>query len=332
MSYTKKESLNVRTIKSIEEQLIPHKVCQYNNSDMYTNPFEEGVLCSEITKYSHSKDKIWCPSCLLFLPFSKQKPICETTSTGVASHITYRQAILSGLLEVIERDAVMINFFQQLPNICVEIKSILSLCSPELQQLIETITKEFNLVVFKQHSDIKIPIYLCYIWNKDLDSNPLHYGIGASASLDSDEAILKAIKECLFTHFYSKNMMHLRKKNKRDINALYEHFLYYQNDNKFFQLIRIDKTEKYNKKIISEQDLLNSLKQSGLSVYYYDLTTSDIRKHTAYVVVKTIVPGMVDLNKKFNMRRLGLKRLHDLPRKIGFKVPKEINNEPHPFP
>jgi hypothetical protein len=64
--------------------------------------------------------------------------------------------------------------------------------------------------------------------------------------LDSDYAINKALKECLFTFFYSKNIMDLKKENPKDITALYEHFLYYQGNN-FKKLLFNSKIIKYIK-------------------------------------------------------------------------------------
>ncbi len=333
MSYTKESNIYLKSCSVLPSEAISYTNDQYDKSNgEFTNPFKEEIYCTKIKGVDGNDRSIWYPSCLIYLPFENQKPICETTSTGVAAHINYNEAIFSGLLEVIERDAVMINFFQKLPKISISINSILSNAGNQLCDFLKKIEKHYSVLVFKQYSDINIPIFLCYIWDKNANKDTLHFGIGACASLDSDEGITKALKECLFTYFYSKNMMHLKKDKKEEINALYEHFLYYQKSEKFFELTKVDDDKAYSKESFKEEHLFQSIRENNLNCFYEDLTTKDISDNTSYVVVKSIIPEMIDLNKSYKMRRLGLKRLLEVPKKLGLPVQKTLNTEPHPFP
>ncbi len=301
------------------------------NSSSFVNPKKESIYWT-IAQGWNTNSKIYYPASLVYLPFEKQKPVSETSSTGTAAHPDIQEAILSGVLEVIERDAIMINFYKKLPRAELNIKDILKEHTDKKTcAFIEKIMKKFEIKIFKQHSDIRIPIYLAFIWTEDKDGG-LHYGIGACASLCSETAILKALKECLFTYFYSKNIMDLKVENKQEIKTLYGHFLYYQKSEKFYDLIQTHKMIPYTPTLNTVKDLRDSLHQNDLSIFYCDLTTQDVAENTTIRVVKVIIPGMIDLSKSYHLLRKDAHRFISVPKKLGFTAIDGLNEEPHPFP
>ena len=124
--------------------------------------------------------------------------------------------------------------------------------------------------------------------------------------------------------------MDMKKNNAQDITALYEHFLYYQ-DEKFYKLLFSSKIEKYEYKKIDEKHLMQQLSKNGIEVYYKDLTTDDI-KASGIKVVKVIAPSLIDLNKSHQLPRLGAKRFWSVPKKLGLLVHDTLSDLPHPFP
>ena len=267
---------------------------------------------------------MYWPAGLIYLPFELSKNVAETSSTGMAAGYTIKDCILSGLLELIERDSLMINFSKRLNPPEIDIDTI----EGANKEFINKIKEKYKIKIYKLYSDIEIPTYLCFIWNEK--KGKPHYGIGASANLDSDLAINKALRECLFTHYYSLNIMDLRKDKPEDITTLYEHFLYYQGD--FFEKL-LFKGEKinYKKEVYSYDDLKNSLAKEGLQVFYKELTTTDVQS-TGLKVVKVIVPGLIDLNKTHIMQRLAAKRFDEVPKKLKIKINEGLSELPHPFP
>ena len=198
---------------------------QYENFSSFLNPYKDKIEWTKIYSiFDRKKYKYW-PASLIYLPFNLNKPVAETTSTGMAAGFDIDDCIESGLLELIERDALMINFMQRLNPPEIDIKTIDGIN----QELISKIKAEYNIKIYKLYSDINVPIYLAIIFK--LHKKQYHYGIGACANLNSDYAINKALKECLFTYFYSLNIMDVRQKDSDKIKTLYEHFLYYQGDN-----------------------------------------------------------------------------------------------------
>ena len=296
---------------------------QYEQNPQYINPKKEAIYWTRINSIEDGKYLYW-PSSLIYLPFELSKTVAETSSTGMAAGFSINDCIVSGLLELIERDSLMINFSKRLNPPEIDINTL----NIENKKFVDEISKKYKIKIYKLYSDIKVPTYLCFIFNGE--GKKLHYGIGASTNLDSNKAIDKALKECLFTYYYSLNIMDLRKNNPDEISTLYEHFLYYQGE-LFEELLFESEKVKYTRELYTFDDVKKDLKSNGLEIYYKDLTTEDIRL-TNLKVVKVIVPGLIDLNKTHKMQRLAAKRFDDVPNKIGINARNGLSKQPHPFP
>lgn len=328
MSYIPKSDIIINTKKDMDskhvfEEFSLYSDEQYKDNTMFLNPNKEKIEWVKIYNIKDNNYKFW-PASLIYLPYDLNKTVAETTSTGMAAGFTIEECIKSGLLELIERDALMINFMQRLNPPEIDIKSISGLN----EELIKKISKEYSIKIYKLYSDINVPIYLSIIYKKE--KNKFHYGIGACANTDSDYAINKSLKECLFTYFYSLNIIDVRQNDPDKIKTLYEHFLYYQGDN-FEKLLFKSKKKKYKKEKISFDDIIKSLEKNDISVYYKDLTTEDINE-TGIKVVKVIAPSLIDLNKSHIYPRLGAKRFFSVPNKLGLKHSEILTEMPHPFP
>lgn len=296
---------------------------QYEQNPQYINPKKEAIYWTRINSIEDGKYLYW-PSSLIYLPFELSKTVAETSSTGMAAGFSINDCIISGLLELIERDSLMINFSKRLNPPEIDINTL----NIENKKFVDEISKKYKIKIYKLYSDIKVPTYLCFIFNGE--GKKLHYGIGASTNLDSNKAIDKALKECLFTYYYSLNIMDLRKNNPDEISTLYEHFLYYQGE-LFEELLFESEKVKYTRELYTFDEVKKDLKSNGLEIYYKDLTTEDIRL-TNLKVVKVIVPGLIDLNKTHKMQRLAAKRFDDVPNKIGINAKNGLSKQPHPFP
>lgn len=329
MSFIPEEEVIFEKIDGLEKsrrfsKFYTYDNIQYNKNKSFSNPIKDSIHWTKIYSVTNKKEWKYWPASLIYLPFDISNPVAENTSTGMAAGMTIDDCILSGLLELLERDALMINFLQRLNPPEIDLSTI----TGKNKEFIELIRKDYSIKIYKLYSDIDVPIYLSYIWKKI--KGKIHFGIGASASLDSDLAINKSLKECLFTFFYSKNIMDLRKNNPDEINALYEHFLYYQGDN-FKKLLFESEIIKYKREKTKLKEIIGNLKKLNINVYYKELTTEDI-KNTKIKVVKVVAPGLIDLNKSHVLPRLGADRFWSVPKSLGLKYYKTLSKEPHPFP
>lgn len=298
---------------------------QYKVFRNFVNPEHARIHWTKITNYLDPSDYIFWPASLVYLPFEHGKIVAETTSTGVAAHFDFDSAIESGLLELIERDALMINFLQRLNPPEIDLETLVNI----RKDFITKIINNYNVKIYKLYSDIEIPIYAGFIWKEA--KNGLHFGIGASANLDSDQAVLKVLKECLFTYFYSRNLLDLRQKNVDKISTLYEHFLYYQSQEFYKLLFKPSKIIPYNRQILDRPHLFNEIKKHKLKVYFKELTTQDVRDF-GMAVVRVVIPSLIDLNKTHKLRREAATRFWSVPKRLGLKPLKELYSLPHPFP
>ena len=329
MSYIPSNELIKKKKKELDKEHIVKDLSlyseeQYKKEKKFLNPSTEEIEWVKLKNISKKVDYIYWPASLIYLPYDINKTVAETTSTGMAAGFTIDDCIKSGLYELIERDALMINFMQRLNPPEIDIDTITGSNKKEIDKL----RKEYEIKIYKLYSDINIPIYFSVIYKNE--KKGIHYGIGACASDDSDYAINKALKECLFTYFYSQHIMDARQSDPIKIKTLYEHFLYYQGD-KFNELLFDSKKISYTKEKITYKGVVSELEKKGLNIYYKDLTTDDI-KDTKIKVVKVVVPGLIDLNKSHIYPRLGAKRFFEVPRKLGLKYNKELTQKPHPFP
>lgn len=297
---------------------------QYRKYKNFLNPNKDIISWSKIYNINNNKEYKYWPSSLIYLPFELDKVVAETTSTGMAAGFDLNDCIQSGLLELIERDSLMINFMQRLDPPEIDIDTIKGMN----RDLIKKIREEYSIKIYQLYTDIAVPVYLTYISKNE--KNRIHFGIGACANTNSDYAINKALKESLFTYFYSLNIMDVRQKDPDKINTLYEHFLYYQEEN-FNKLLFNSKKIKYEKREFTFEEVLDSLKANDIEIFYKELTTEDISK-TKIKVVKVIAPSLIDLNKSHIYPRLGAERFFSVPEKLGLKYNKKLTNMPHPFP
>lgn len=330
IAYCNEENLILKRYSDLPKDKTLHNFSlysenQYNKEyNSFANPRKEKIFWDKITAYSDDRKQYYWPASLIYLPFESGRLSAETTSTGVAAHPQKEKAIRNGIMELIERDALMINFLNRLDPPEIDICSI----NDSNKSLIKSLLRDkYKIKIYKLYSDINIPIFLGFIWKEK--QSQIHYGIGASASLDSSTGIKNTLEECLFTYLYSQNILNLKPENKKDIDGLHQHFLYYQGK-RFNNLLFKGSKNKYEKESHTFQDLLKQLKKLNLNIYYKELSTSDI-KSTKVRVFRTIIPSLVDLNKSYNLRRLGAKRLKEVPKKLGFNGYK-ISNMPHPFP
>lgn len=297
-----------------------YKKAQYEKLP-FSNPKKEKIYWTKIKDVNSKEEKYW-PASLIFQPF-RYKSVAETTSTGLACNRSLKKAILNGTLEILERDAIMLNYLQRLNPVEIDYHTI----NDSNKKFIIKIIKDYKLKIYRLYNELNIPVYLTIVWK---GNKKAIYGIGASANISSEKAISKALTEALFSAFYSKKIMFLRKNKKEQIKSLYEHFLYYQKEN-FSKLLFYSDIVNYNPEKLSVKEFWSRIKKSKNKVYFIDVTTEDL-KRTGNKIVRVVMPGMVDLNKNYKYLRLDARRFWDFPKKLKLNYNRHLSTLPHPFP
>ncbi|CAH1220566.1 hypothetical protein PAECIP111892_04869 [Paenibacillus auburnensis] len=318
---------------------------QYEQWQFPYRPFTEHTRVRWVDGYSLTANKRkWVPAAVAwdsYLPQSaEEEAICFGLMTGSAAGATLEQAMISGLLEIIERDAFMIMWYNSLSLPRLDIRH--SAIARPFQELLDR--NRFDLTVMDTTSDLGIPSVFGLLMTRDGKVS-----VGGSARLSMEGAIGKALME--ISQLFIGNKMQIYSKS---IPSLLPHQVtdyglrlpYYEQPFAYEELMFTAASSAVRSvpppSPISEgseaeqlEYLVNQFAKQGLEVLCVDLTTDDVRELGMHVV-KMIVPGTVQLPRSENERLITSKRIYETPVKLGLRAgpisPQLLNCSPHPFP
>ncbi|MEA5503551.1 YcaO-like family protein [Halotia wernerae UHCC 0503] len=279
------------------------------------------------------KEKL-IPACFVYVSYRFNTPgelINYPISTGTACSRSPEKAAVKGILEVIERDAFMLTWLNYM-----EAPRIVGLedgKDSELQASLKRFEKySGDLQVYLLPTDLDAYVALALVIYANGDDHALTAGI--SASLNPEEAVTKAIQECAFVrqrlNEYSRTMSEEELKNLSGVHYAtpeslekVKFLLETKNSVSLASLPNLD-TSSDSKNL---QNLLSSLESRGLEAITLNIGLEAFEK-LGFWVYKTIIPGMQPLSQN-GYWFLGGQRIYTLPITLGYKVPKQLNLEPH---
>ena len=171
-----------------------HSATQYARPGFIHHPFTEDTVVSWTQGYSLTREEpILVPACLVYVPYRFHHPgdlIAFGVSSGLCCARSTPAAILGGLYEVIERDAIMIMWMNQMARARVDLTSG--------SWLPEVVRERFTPSMLGVHvnditSDLPVPVMFALLIDRTNDG--LAVVAGASANLDPQAAALKAMVE-----------------------------------------------------------------------------------------------------------------------------------------
>ncbi len=289
-----------------------------------------------------SGEPVWYPAGLTHVPYvwdEAEVPIAPSLTTGMALGANRRDAALTGLCEVIERDAFMIAWWNRLslPEIAVQPSSPLGLIIAE-----HFTVPGLTFRLFDMTTDVGVPALLCVALEEGGGLT-----VGAACRPDPAQAALKALLEAakgrntqrLVAHLYGP----LQVSDWDEIRSLEEHARLYARPDMRSALRFLLETDRQ----IDLADLpplapgdplrrtVDAVAATGLEPLVMDLTPADVAE-AGLAAVKVAVPGMVELNPWHSLRCLGCRRLYEAPVRMGYSqtppTEAELNPYPHPFP
>ena len=293
--------------------------------------------------YNHQETLI--PAFLTYLPhnakFDKGKEYILNTSTGVSAGSTLDNAIESGVLECIERDAFSNFWYNQ-----KEILSDIPLYSQDA--ISKTYFKNSKIQSLYKNPRVKISTFdLTPLTSVNTILSVLFYqfkgrlmlSVGAASRFNKADALIKAALEAYQGIEYGILLFNKEKKWERNlpdfknVDSYQKHFAFYNKFPEFRSKIPILNHLSTETNFSNEISLLESsalitnfsdiTQKLNTRVYYCDLTTEDTRQ-IGFHVVRVIMPDMSYLTG-----------VHDRPF-LGssiFKHSKNLFTEfPHFFP
>ena len=138
-------------------------------------------------------DRLWIPADLLWL--RAPSALTAGISTGAAAHTLETEALLSGLYEVVERDALAIVW--EARAIVPELDPLADWQTPEVRMLAAALSRaQLQLIIRDMTTDLDIPCVLAVI-HDPLERRPA-LAIGAAARRDRAVACARAAREAYF--------------------------------------------------------------------------------------------------------------------------------------
>jgi oxazoline/thiazoline synthase len=258
------------------------------------------------------------------------KPDCWADSNRCAAGNTLEEAILQGFMELVERDAVALWWYNSLQKPQVDLDSFNEPYFQNLKQYYQTINRE--LWVLDLTSDFDIPVFAAISRRSDRFVEDIVLGYGAH--FDAKIAISRALTE---VNQILPNVLLTKPNGSTNYPISADRLaLDWWKTATIAELPYLIPSDRFAVKVSSDycdmasDDLLEDVKlcqqiveKNGLEMLVLDQTRADIGLRVA----KVIVPGM-----RHMWKRLGAGRLYEVPVKMGWLPESLTENKLNSFP
>ena len=346
MIYSSYNSLTDDAVNPEEWALFSEK--QYAYKSFKFARFDGDTKINWIKGFSLTENREkYVPAVFVYLPYiaePHESIISPCVSTGLSAGTSLQDAILGGIYEVVERDAISIMWFNKLSMPVID--------SFEGSRSIKKIYNDkiscdgANYELINITTDLGIPVIFSI--KKFNSAKGISAACGAASRLDPEKAAIKAMIESAqgakwIQYLHVQDWLWGYNDDFSDITDFQDHIHLYSmpemvpglgfvaSSNIKQNICDIENldTENLNQNIKKCVDLLGN---AGHEVIVVNITSSDIQQ-TPFRVVKVLIPGLQQLNGDHNYPFLGGSRLYNVPKKLKYqKGVAGYNHAPHPFP
>ncbi|HWN22965.1 MAG TPA: YcaO-like family protein [Gaiellaceae bacterium] len=269
--------------------------------------------------------------------------IAYATSSGLACGGTLEEAILSGLLELVERDAFMVVWANRLSLPLLD-----STGDPVLERIERLYLAPAGLrfAAVDASCFFGIPVAFGVVHGPDGDAGRL--GLGAAAAITIQEAVRKALAEAFWVQQGSRDLVRGAEAvpHADEIRDFDDHLLFHSDPATHELTAFLDASDerRSTREVPSlEGGDLRALIEAaeaklsarGVSLYAADVTSQDIRE-VGLSVARVLSPELCPLDVIHLARFLGPRRLFHAAHELGLRetplTMSTVNHDPHPFP
>ena len=271
--------------------------------------------------------------------FSPAERFYYPISTGCAAHVSLERALLSAILEVVERDALSIVWLQKMALPRINIDHL----PPPLDsywELYQRASKQLNYFFFDATTDLGIPtVYGLQVSRANPTMTTL---VLCSTTLAPADAIAKVFRDMSSCSVAFRNPPTIPESKDDFTDTLHggAYMARRQHAHAFEFLLQSPRTRPLSQMQTltsdgEKQDLktvLEILRRKGLAVYAVELSTDEALR-SGMRVVRVVIPGLQPVGFHYRARYLGHRRLYEAPAKMGYPVHSEtqLNHWPQPF-
>ena len=322
---------------------------QYAAEDFPFQPFRKGTQARWVRGFElPSGSPVYLPADLVYLrppTAGKPKPLALPTSNGLACAPTLEEAVLGGLLEVIERDCFMLAWYNRLslPRLAWRLDARLAEID---RRFFAPCGLEYAAVDLSVFFDVPVVLGVA----RERAAAPSLLGVGAGCALTVEEAWRKAMNECFgVTRWVQDKLVEEPDRRPRlpsEIREFDDHILFYTDPDTIAYAAFLDGSDVVRAPAavapveganVKEQveALCRRLERRGASAYAVDVTSPDVRS-TGLRVVRVLAPELCSLDVLGFARHLGGRRMYHAAHEAGLVArplrDEELNPHPHPFP
>ena len=273
------------------------------------------------------------------------RPIGYTTSSGLACAPTFGEAILAALLELVERDAVMLAWKCRLSLPLLDWSGDEALCALD-RRFFATTGLRFDAIDGSCFLDV--PVAIAVVHAPSGSRAALAVGAGAAAGMG--EAWLKAIAEGFGVYRWlgrqAASTPHRAPPDPDSIATFDDHMLFYarSEEAELASFLTASSTRSPTTQVRPLEGsspreqfyaLVSRLGARGVSAYAVDVTSPDVRD-LGLSVARVITPELCALDVAHRAQFLGGARLYVAAHEVGLlDTPLDVarlNPLPHPFP
>lgn len=286
------------------------------------------------------------PAELVYLrrPEPRLPPIGYATSSGLACGPTLAEAILGALLEVVERDAVMLAWKCRLSLPLLEWSTDARLTAID-RRYFEPTGARFGVV--DASCFLEVPIAISVLHGPPGMGAAL--SVGAAAAARVEDAWLKAIAESFGVYRWLRQESvsgALPPADPDSVESFDDHMLFYATEERAALAAFLDASSERSPTrkvralegstpLAQIEAIIARLARHGLSAYAVDVTSPDVRD-LGLSVARVIAPELCALDVSHRARFLGGRRLTTAAHEAGLvSAPlavADLNPLPHPFP
>lgn len=286
------------------------------------------------------------PSSMVYLPYMErpeEKVITFNTSAGMGAGKSLEHALLSGVLESVEKHSLAVywNFGKPMPSIPRDF--LISLFEESGHHWLINDVMKYRFIDLSGITGI--PTVLCFAIRNKKDR--VNFSCGSASDLDPKRCVIRAVFEVQMNLCWLKRnfldpseFSHLN--NPHKILNYTDHLIYYNlfpeklNEAEFIfegdEGSSIINKSKLQSKITNRDKrfqldyLIEKLKKKNHEIYYVILTTPDVERY-GYHVVRVVIPSFIYPAPAYGEELSGL--IEFLYKDIEAE---QLNPLPHPFP
>jgi oxazoline/thiazoline synthase len=295
-------------------------------------PFDEHreVEWTPVWSLTHQQFK-YLPTAYCYFNYpNPPDPDCWADLNGGAAGNTLTEAILQGFMEIVERDCVALWWYNRLTKPLVDLDSFADPYFHTLKNYYQTLNRE--LWVLDITSDLNIPAFVAISRRTGREVEDIILGFGAH--FDAKIAIGRALTEMNqglpYVSFTKADGSTQYPASSDSLpiewwkTATLENQAYLIPNKNVASKVCADYPQSQNDDLVEDVKLCQQIiKTNDMEMLVLDLTRADIGLN----VVKVIVPGMCHWWK-----RLGAKRLYEVPVKMGWLQESFTEQQLNPFP